>query len=174
MENCVLRILLFAAATMVWISQMASTQGKETSGWSLTFEPTFSRRPPETPTIASLLTTKPPLQQPTAIPALDDPSKRVTDEGTWTFDHFPADNVEKAYGVKINQTWLDQVQAASVRFTNSCSAALVSGDGLALSAHHCVASCVQALSTARNDYMRDGFLTDARAEERKCPGIQAE
>ena len=47
------------------------------------------------------------------------------DEGIWTFDHFPAARVEKAYGVKINQAWHDRVQANSVPITNSCSAALV-------------------------------------------------
>lgn len=96
------------------------------------------------------------------------------DEGMWTIDHFPVAKVEHAYGVKIDQKWLDRVQAASVRFTNSCSASLVSGDGLVFSAHHCVASCIQSLSTAQTDFMKDGFSAAVREEERKCPGIQAE
>lgn len=44
------------------------------------------------------------------------------DEGMWTFDHFSAAKVQQAYGVKIDQKWLDRVQAASVRLTSGCSA----------------------------------------------------
>jgi hypothetical protein len=96
------------------------------------------------------------------------------DEGMWTFDHFPAARVEQAYGVKVDQKWLDRVQAASVRLTSGCSASLVSGDGLVFSNHHCVVECAQSLSTDRTDYVKDGFAAAAREEERKCPGMQAE
>ncbi|MFP5447374.1 MAG: S46 family peptidase [Alphaproteobacteria bacterium] len=96
------------------------------------------------------------------------------DEGMWTFDNFPAAKVEAAYGVKIDQPWLDKVRAASVRLTNGCSASVVSGQGLVLTNHHCVVDCVQDLSSAETDYVQDGFLTTARDQERKCPGQQAE
>ncbi|MBU2135978.1 MAG: S46 family peptidase [Alphaproteobacteria bacterium] len=96
------------------------------------------------------------------------------DEGMWTFDNFPAAKVEAAYGVKIDQPWLDKVRAASVRLTNGCSASVVSGQGLVLTNHHCVVDCVQDLSSAETDYVQDGFLTTAREQERKCPGQQAE
>jgi hypothetical protein len=96
------------------------------------------------------------------------------DEGMWTFDNFPAAKVETAYGVKIDQPWLDKVRAASVRLTNGCSASVVSGQGLVLTNHHCVVDCVQDLSSADTDYVQDGFLTKAREEERQCPGQQAE
>ncbi|MDP3383597.1 MAG: S46 family peptidase [Phenylobacterium sp.] len=96
------------------------------------------------------------------------------DEGMWTFDNFPAAKVEDAYGVKIDQPWLDKVRAASVRLTNGCSASVVSGQGLVLTNHHCVVDCVQDLSSAETDYVQDGFLTTAREQERQCPGQQAE
>ena len=48
------------------------------------------------------------------------------DEGMWTFDAFPAARVDQSLGVKIDQKWLDRVQAASVRLTSGCSASLVS------------------------------------------------
>ncbi len=98
----------------------------------------------------------------------------AADEGMWTFDNFPADKVEAAYGVKIDQAWLDRVRAASVRLTNGCSASVVSGQGLVLTNHHCVVECVQDLSTGETDYVQSGFLTAGREEERKCPGMQAE
>jgi hypothetical protein len=96
------------------------------------------------------------------------------DEGMWTFDHFPAAKVEQAYGVKIDQKWLDRVQSASVRLTSGCSASLVSKDGLVFSNHHCVVDCAQSLSTEKTDYVKEGFAAATREEERKCPGMQAE
>jgi hypothetical protein len=98
----------------------------------------------------------------------------AADEGMWTFDHFPAAKVEQAYGVKIDQKWLDRVQAASVRLTSGCSASLVSKDGLVFSNHHCVVDCAQELSTGKTDYVKDGFLAATRADEKKCAGMQAE
>ena len=91
------------------------------------------------------------------------------DEGMWTFDNFPADKVQAAYGVTIDQSWLDRVQAASVRLTNGCSASVVSDQGLVLTNHHCVVSCVQDLSSAETDYVQEGFLTTGREQERTCP-----
>ena len=96
------------------------------------------------------------------------------EEGMWTYDDFPSLQVEQSLGVHLDRAWLDHVQAASVRLTTGCSAAVVSADGLALSNHHCVMECAHDLSGPGSDYVRDGFLTDARSEERKCPGMQAE
>lgn len=96
------------------------------------------------------------------------------DEGMWTFDNFPSAQVEKTYGVKIDSRWLGDVQAASVRLTSGCSASVVSGEGLVLTNAHCVIDCQQALSTAERDYVKTGFVPAGRAEERTCPGMQAE
>ena len=98
----------------------------------------------------------------------------AADEGMWTFDNFPAAKVEQAYGVKIDQKWLDRVQAASVRLTSGCSASLVSKDGLVLTNHHCVVDCAQSLSDDKTDYVKDGLIAATREEEKKCPGMQAE
>ncbi|MFC3077091.1 S46 family peptidase [Phenylobacterium terrae] len=98
----------------------------------------------------------------------------LADEGMWTFDNFPSAEVEKAYGVKIDKRWLDTVQAASVRLTSGCSASVVSGEGLVMTNDHCVIDCQQALSTAEQDYVKNGFVPAGRSEERTCPGMQAE
>jgi hypothetical protein len=101
-------------------------------------------------------------------------SAAFADEGMWTFDNFPSAKVEQAYGVKIDQKWLDRVQAASVRLTSGCSASIVSKDGLVFTNHHCVVECVQNLSSGQTDYVKDGFAAATREEERKCPGLQGE
>ena len=37
----------------------------------------------------------------------------LADEGMWTFDNFPAAKVKGAYGVTIDQAWLDKVRGAA-------------------------------------------------------------
>ena len=96
------------------------------------------------------------------------------DEGMWTFDAFPAARMKAAYGWAPDQAWLDRVRLANVRLTGGCSASFVSASGLILTNQHCVASCLEDLSTASNDILASGFTARTRAEEKKCPGQQAE
>ena len=96
------------------------------------------------------------------------------EEGMWTFDAFPRAQVAVNYGVVIEPPWLDRLRLASVRLTSGCSGGVVSREGLVATNHHCVVDCIQNLSDNRTDYVRDGFLTSSRAEERKCAGLQAE
>lgn len=95
------------------------------------------------------------------------------DEGMWTFDNFPIATVNEKYGTNIDQAWLDRVRNAAVRL-QGCSASMVSNEGLILTNHHCVVSCVQDLSTAENDYVKNGWMPATREEEKKCPGQTAE
>jgi hypothetical protein len=96
------------------------------------------------------------------------------DEGMWTFDNFPAARVKQAYGVTIDQKWLDHVQASAIRLAGGCSASVVSANGLVLTNHHCVAGCAQNLSSPEHDYVKNGFFTARPEEEKQCPGTQAE
>jgi hypothetical protein len=50
--------------------------------------------------------------------------------------------------------------------------AFVSKDGLVLTNHHCINSCVQQLSTAERDYIKSGFLAKAQEDELRCPEIE--
>jgi hypothetical protein len=102
------------------------------------------------------------------------PAAARADEGLWTFDNFPAAKVKAAYGVDITPAWLAKVQAASVRLSVGCSASVLSDAGLMLTNDHCVTDCAQDATPAGADYRRDGFLAQARADERKCPGLDAE
>jgi hypothetical protein len=96
------------------------------------------------------------------------------DEGMWTFDNFPAARVKQAYGVTIDQPWLDRVRNASVRLSSGCSASVVTGEGLVLTNNHCVAECAQNLSSRGQDLYQHGYQIAARTEEKTCPGMQAE
>jgi hypothetical protein len=96
------------------------------------------------------------------------------DEGMWTFDNFPSAKVKAAYGVTIDQAWLDHVRGAAVRLSSGCSASVVTGEGLVLTNNHCVADCAQALSAAGRDYFKDGYQVAGRGDEKTCSGMQAE
>src|ERR1700744_1779564 len=96
------------------------------------------------------------------------------DEGMWTFDNFPSAKVKAAYGVTVDQAWLDHVRGAAVRLSSGCSASVVTAEGLVLTNNHCVADCAQALSTQGRDYFKDGYEAAARTEEKTCSGMQAE
>ncbi|MEQ1493472.1 MAG: S46 family peptidase, partial [Terricaulis sp.] len=108
-----------------------------------------------------------------ALSAVLSPSASA-DEGMWTFDNFPSARVQDAYGFSPDRAWLDRVRLGSVRLTTGCSAALVSGQGLVQTNHHCVVDCVQNFSRPGEDLVRTGFTTASQAEERRCPGFAAE
>src|ERR1700678_2935212 len=84
----------------------------------------------------------------------------IADEGMWTFDNFPAGTVKQAYGVDVKPDWLDRVRLATVRLTN-CTASFVSPEGLILTNHHCVESCLGEL--ASKDGSRLGEASSAPA-----------
>src|SRR5438477_9022549 len=84
------------------------------------------------------------------------------DEGMWTFAAFPTAKVRAAYGWAPEQSWLDKVRAASVRLTGGCSASFVSGGGLILTNHHCIAGCAEQNSTAKNNILKTGFVAATR------------
>ena len=94
------------------------------------------------------------------------------DEGMWTFDNFPSAQVKQKYGVVIDQAWLDRVRAGTARIPG-CSASVVSPQGLVLTNYHCVATCVQNLSTAGRDFLKDGYSA-LPADEKRCPGMWLE
>ncbi len=96
------------------------------------------------------------------------------DEGMWTFNDFPADKVQGAYGFRPDQAWLDHVRLSSVRLTGAsgCSAAFVSPRGLVQTNHHCARRCIQDLSTPKSDLATGGFYAHEEKDETRCPGLE--
>lgn len=95
------------------------------------------------------------------------------EEGMWTFDAAPLARINAALGTRIDQAWLNKVQAAAVRLSG-CSASVVSPQGLVLTNQHCVRACLQTFSTPDRDRLAEGFFTSSREEERTCAGQTAE
>jgi len=95
------------------------------------------------------------------------------DEGMWTVNNFPFDRVQKAYGFRPDQAWLDHVRLSTVRLAQGCSAAFVSPRGLVQSNHHCARACIQELSTPTNNLMANGFYAREESDETRCPNLEA-
>jgi len=90
------------------------------------------------------------------------------DEGMWTFDNFPSALVRERYGVEIDAAWLERVRRGTVRLSG-CTASFVSPNGLILTNHHCVASCLAQNSTRESSLLEAGFIARSRESELDCP-----
>ncbi len=104
--------------------------------------------------------------------ALAAPLLAAADEGMWTYDDFPSKAVAARYGFGPTSAWLEQARLSSARLAGGCSGSFVSGNGLVMTNHHCAHHCIEQLSTARKDFVRDGFYARTLAEERRCPEIE--
>ena len=94
------------------------------------------------------------------------------DEGMWTFDNLPLEKLKAKYAFTADPAWADHVMRASVNL-GGCSASFISSKGLVLTNHHCVAGCLQQISSAAKNYLRDGMLARKHEDELKCPATEA-
>lgn len=94
------------------------------------------------------------------------------DEGMWTLDHLPLQQMQQRYGFTPSQSWIDLVQHASVRLAEGCSGSFVSADGLVMTNHHCANTCLSQLSKSGKNFMSDGFSVSKQEDEPKCPDVE--
>ena len=97
----------------------------------------------------------------------------AANEGMWTFDNFPSGTVKRNYGADITPAWLDHVRLSTLRLTN-CTASFVSPEGLMLTNHHCVESCLAELSSKEKSLIELGFTAASRGAEQRCPAQLAD
>jgi hypothetical protein len=100
------------------------------------------------------------------------PCAAIAAEGMWALDNLPASRLKTEYGFTPGKDWVDHVMRASARIAGGCSASFVSKDGLVMTNHHCAAACVSQLSTAKKNFIADGFLARGRGQEVPCPEIE--
>ena len=93
-------------------------------------------------------------------------------EGMWTPDNVPTALLQALYQFSPDAAWVGHVQRAALRLAGGCSGSFVSKNGLVLTNHHCVNSCVQQLSTADKDFIKAGFYAKDEKSEIKCPEIE--
>jgi hypothetical protein len=94
-------------------------------------------------------------------------SAASADEGMWTFHGFPFDKTNSQLKTSLDQAWLDRVRLSTVRISG-CTGSFVSGEGLILTNHHCVESCLAELSSKDKSYIDDGHLAKSRDQELRC------
>src|SRR6202051_241033 len=95
------------------------------------------------------------------------------EEGMWTFDNFPSATVKEHYGTEITPAWLDHVRLSTIRLAN-CTGSFVSPEGLILTNHHCVESCLAELSSKDKSLVELGFAAADRNAEQRCPAQLAD
>jgi hypothetical protein len=96
----------------------------------------------------------------------------AADEGMWTYDNPPLKQLKTRYGFEATKEWLDRARLASVRFMDGGSGSFVSPDGLMITNHHVGLGCIQNVSSAENDYVKNGFYAPTREKEAACPGYE--
>ena len=93
-------------------------------------------------------------------------------EGMWTLDNLPRVELKSQYDFSPDQAWVDKVMLSSLRLAGGCSGSFVSSTGLVLTNHHCAVGCLEQVSSAKKNYVNDGFLARTREEEIRCPEIE--
>ena len=96
----------------------------------------------------------------------------VADEGMWTFDNPPLNQLQEKYNFTPTAQWLDHIRLSSVRFNDGGSGSFVSPNGLVITNHHVASGQLQKVSTPEKDYLKDGFYAKTHADELKCPDLE--
>jgi hypothetical protein len=106
------------------------------------------------------------------------PFSVLADEGMW----LPMLLQETVYhdmqneGLKLTPEDIYSVNQSSlkdavVQYGAGCTGAMISGDGLIITNHHCAIGRLQSLSSVSNDYVKNGFWAKSRSEELPVRGI---
>jgi hypothetical protein len=90
-------------------------------------------------------------------------------EGMWTLDNLPKAHLKSTYNFEPNQQWVESAQRSALRLASGCSASFISASGLVMTNHHCARECIDQLSSATKNYVRDGFVAKTKTDELKCP-----
>jgi len=110
------------------------------------------------------------------LPLLLMSTTAMADEGMWTPDNFPVGAVKAAYGVDIDEAWIDKVRLATVRLTGAagCTGSFVSPQGLILTNRHCAESCLAEHTSEQSNIWRDGFYAAHPGAEISCSNMQVD
>jgi len=100
------------------------------------------------------------------------------DEGMWIPSLVEKLNIQKmnSMGCKLSAEQIYSINKSSLKDAvvaldhGSCTAEVVSADGLLLTNHHCGFDEIQAHSSVEHDYLNDGFWAMTRDQELNNPG----
>jgi hypothetical protein len=92
----------------------------------------------------------------------------------WTFENPPLAYLEKEYGFKPDQKWLDSLRLGALRLGERdnpwCSASFVSPKGLIMTNHHCVRDQVAQVQGPK-DWVKNGFAATSLEDEVRIPEL---
>lgn len=94
------------------------------------------------------------------------------DEGMWTFNNLPTQQLKQRYGFDATPNWVEHVQLSAVRFNSGGSGSFVSSHGLVMTNHHVGADCISKLAIPGRDYIKDGYFAKDAAAELRCPDLE--
>jgi Peptidase S46 len=98
--------------------------------------------------------------------------RSLADEGMWLFNDLPKKSLQETHGFTPSDEWLKHVMLSSVRFNSGGSASFVSSTGLVITNHHVASDTLHKISTAENDYLKDGFIAKSLADEVPAPDLE--
>ncbi len=104
--------------------------------------------------------------------------RAAADEGMWLPSLIHKLNIDEMQemGLELSAEDIYSINNSSLKDAivaldrGSCTAELISGDGLLLTNHHCGFGEIQTHSSVENDYLQDGFWAMSRDEELPNPG----
>ena len=97
----------------------------------------------------------------------------VADEGMWTFDNPPLEAAARRSTASTPTTGVARQGAPRLGALHGRgSGSFVSPDGLMITNHHVGLGCIQNVSSAENDYVKNGFYAPTRDKEAACPGYE--
>lgn len=106
------------------------------------------------------------------------PFQSLADEGMWlpmllqeTVYHDMQNEGLKLTPEDIYSMNQSSLKDAVVQYGAGCTGAMISGDGLIITNHHCAIGRLQSLSSVSNDYVKNGFWAKSRSEELPVRGI---
>ena len=101
-------------------------------------------------------------------------TNKKNDEGMFPLSDLKNIDLQKA-GLKISTPELYNPNGKSlidaIVRVGGCTGSFISNEGLIITNHHCAFGFVQAISTTKNNYIKQGFLAKSRSEEVQAKGL---
>jgi hypothetical protein len=91
----------------------------------------------------------------------------------WTFEYPPSGYFQEAYDLTPDEAWWAKARTAALRIP-SCSASLVSPNGLVMTNHHCAREFVSQVSREGETLLDQGFYATSLEEERSVEDFTAD
>lgn len=105
-------------------------------------------------------------------------SQVYADEGMWVMKELAKQNLarmkELGFLPEYDKLYSDHgasMSNAVVIFGGGCTGITVSEEGLVFTNHHCGFGSIQQLSSVEHDYLKNGFVSQTKAEELPVPGL---